>query len=74
MSKEQAAAATPQKAAPSELEVLDEDDEFEEFETEWAEKDEDEEDKQQWEDDWDDQEADDFSRQLRAELQRAAAK
>eukprot|EP00236_Picocystis_salinarum_P002557 CAMPEP_0183826504 /NCGR_PEP_ID=MMETSP0807_2-20130328/1737_1 /TAXON_ID=88271 /ORGANISM="Picocystis salinarum, Strain CCMP1897" /LENGTH=66 /DNA_ID=CAMNT_0026071627 /DNA_START=53 /DNA_END=253 /DNA_ORIENTATION=+ len=55
---------------PRAIDLLEEDDEFEEFETEdWDPKEEDLEDVQQWEDDWDDQGADeDFSKQLRAEL------
>ena len=49
------------------------DDEFEEFQNEWAPADEDEEDKQQWEEDWDDEDVDDdFSKQLRAELAKTA--
>eukprot|EP00894_Picocystis_sp_ML_P002251 jgi/Pico_ML_1/52768/g3429.t2 len=55
---------------PRAIDLLEEDDEFEEFETEdWDPKEEDLQDVQQWEDDWDDQGADDdFSKQLRAEL------
>jgi 26 proteasome complex subunit DSS1 len=40
---------------------------------EWQAKDEDSADKQLWEDEWDDDDiSDDFSKQLRAELERAA--
>jgi len=48
------------------------DDEFEEFgNEEWGAEEEDAEDVKQWEEDWDDTDAnDDFTRQLRAELQR----
>eukprot|EP00011_Vannellida_sp_DIVA3-517-6-12_P008950 CAMPEP_0114613166 /NCGR_PEP_ID=MMETSP0168-20121206/4992_1 /TAXON_ID=95228 ORGANISM="Vannella sp., Strain DIVA3 517/6/12" /NCGR_SAMPLE_ID=MMETSP0168 /ASSEMBLY_ACC=CAM_ASM_000044 /LENGTH=62 /DNA_ID=CAMNT_0001824163 /DNA_START=74 /DNA_END=262 /DNA_ORIENTATION=+ len=54
-------------------EILQEDDEFEEFEDEWAEAEVDEEDKVQWEDNWDDVDVDDdFSAALRKELQKTA--
>eukprot|EP00019_Armaparvus_languidus_P005796 CAMPEP_0168597510 /NCGR_PEP_ID=MMETSP0420-20121227/10726_1 /TAXON_ID=498008 /ORGANISM="Pessonella sp." /LENGTH=69 /DNA_ID=CAMNT_0008634413 /DNA_START=35 /DNA_END=241 /DNA_ORIENTATION=+ len=48
---------------------IEEDDEFEEFASEWNQKDEDVQDKkQQWKDDWDDEEEEDnFEKQLRAE-------
>ncbi|CAM9186844.1 unnamed protein product, partial [Discosporangium mesarthrocarpum] len=51
-------------------EVLEEDDEFEEFaEAHWDASAEDREDLQQWHDDWDDDDLDDdFCNQLRAEL------
>nr|QGW56755.1 26S proteasome complex subunit SEM1-like protein [Halisarca dujardinii] len=52
--------------------LLDEDDDFEEFMTEdWKSEDQDEDDKQVWEDNWDDDKVDDdFTSQLRAELQK----
>eukprot|EP00617_Octactis_speculum_P019081 CAMPEP_0185765168 /NCGR_PEP_ID=MMETSP1174-20130828/26720_1 /TAXON_ID=35687 /ORGANISM="Dictyocha speculum, Strain CCMP1381" /LENGTH=74 /DNA_ID=CAMNT_0028448113 /DNA_START=21 /DNA_END=245 /DNA_ORIENTATION=+ len=55
---------------PTVLEVLEEDDEFEEFaEKDWDETAEDNEDIRQWEEDWDDTEIDDdFCNHLRAEL------
>lgn len=51
---------------------LEEDDEFEEFRTQdWTKKDEDEKDLNVWEDNWDDDNVeDDFSVQLRAELEK----
>ncbi|XP_071960687.1 26S proteasome complex subunit SEM1-like [Antedon mediterranea] len=53
------------------LGLLEEDDEFEEFQAEeWNEDEEDSEDVNVWEDNWDDDVVeDDFSQQLRAELQ-----
>eukprot|EP00042_Codosiga_hollandica_P059677 m.920136 g.920136 ORF g.920136 m.920136 type:complete len:86 (-) comp61409_c0_seq1:108-365(-) len=68
------AAATEQKA-PTISQLLEEDDEFEEFPAEdWNEADEDKSDEAQWEADWDnDTVEDDFSKQLRAELERAGA-
>eukprot|EP00903_Cladosiphon_okamuranus_P011900 g11176.t1 len=53
-------------------EILEEDDEFEEFaEANWDESAEDQEDLQQWQDDWDDDDMDDdFCNQLRAELEK----
>lgn len=56
-------------------EVLEEDDEFEEFaEANWDETAEDQEDLQQWQDDWDDDDMDDdFCKQLRAELERTTS-
>jgi 26 proteasome complex subunit DSS1 len=61
-------AKEPQKES---LEVLEEDDEFEEFEDDWDPKDEDQTDEKQWEDDWDDEDVDDdFSKQLRSELEK----
>jgi len=45
---------------------------YKEFEDEWKEGEEDVDDKQPWEDDWDDDQVDDdFSKQLRAELEKA---
>ncbi|KAJ9593462.1 hypothetical protein L9F63_014991 [Diploptera punctata] len=53
------------------LGLLEEDDEFEEFPAE----DEDEEDISVWEDNWDDDNVeDDFSKQLRAELEKQGVK
>ncbi|XP_002156336.1 26S proteasome complex subunit SEM1 isoform X1 [Hydra vulgaris] len=54
------------------LGALEEDDDFEEFPTEdWTEKNENAEDLHVWEDDWDDDNIeDDFSQQLRAELEK----
>ncbi|KAJ2278327.1 hypothetical protein EV176_001832, partial [Coemansia sp. RSA 451] len=59
----------PTAAKPT-VAALEEDDEFEEFETEdWGEMDEDKEDANLWDDNWDDDNLeDDFSKQLRAEL------
>eukprot|EP00794_Sanderia_malayensis_P003615 gene3615-4126_t len=56
----------------TDLGLLEEDDDFEEFPAEeWKAEDEDEEDAQLWEDDWDDDNVDDdFSKQLRAELEK----
>lgn len=55
--------------------MLEEDDEFEEFETEtWEVAAEDAEDQQLWQDDWDEDETEnDFTQQLRAELAKPAA-
>eukprot|EP00238_Polyblepharides_amylifera_P011628 CAMPEP_0196582772 /NCGR_PEP_ID=MMETSP1081-20130531/40587_1 /TAXON_ID=36882 /ORGANISM="Pyramimonas amylifera, Strain CCMP720" /LENGTH=66 /DNA_ID=CAMNT_0041903447 /DNA_START=78 /DNA_END=278 /DNA_ORIENTATION=+ len=57
-----------------ELDALEEDDEFEEFTNEeWNKVEEDHEDEKLWEDEWDDDDlSDDFSKQLRAELERVA--
>ncbi|KAJ4850898.1 hypothetical protein Tsubulata_035643 [Turnera subulata] len=57
------------------MDLLDDDDEFEEFDInkEWVDKGEDKEVGKQWEDDWDDDDAtDDFSLQLRKELENAS--
>ena len=53
---------------------LEEDDEFEEFENdEWDAAEEEKADIEQWENDWDDDDlTDDFSKQLRAELEKFA--
>ncbi|XP_055931055.1 26S proteasome complex subunit SEM1-like [Argiope bruennichi] len=58
------------------LGLLEEDDEFEEFPTEdWTAKEEDEQDINVWEDNWDDDNVeDDFSNQLRAELEKCGHK
>nr|ACG45903.1 deleted in split hand/splt foot protein 1 [Zea mays] len=67
-------AATPAdaKTEAAKMDLLEDDDEFEEFEIdqEWDEKEEGNEAVQQWEDDWDDDDVnDDFSLQLRKELE-----
>lgn len=64
--------ASNQKPTKQEQSLFEEDDEFEEFPTEdWDETGEDQEDKQLWEDNWDDDNVEDeFSCQLRAELER----
>ncbi|KAH0436320.1 hypothetical protein IEQ34_026424 [Dendrobium chrysotoxum] len=54
------------------MDLFEDDDEFEEFELgeEWDDKEENKEAMQQWEDDWDDDDVnDDFSLQLRRELE-----
>ncbi|XP_006911988.1 26S proteasome complex subunit SEM1 [Pteropus alecto] len=63
--------AMSEKKQPVDLGLLEEDDEFEEFPAEdWAGLDEDE-DAHVWEDNWDDDNVeDDFSNQLRAELEK----
>jgi len=54
-----------------EFEALEEDDEFEEFEDGWVNEPEDKDDQRLWDDDWDDEDVeDDFSQQLRAEIQK----
>lgn len=60
----------PEKAVENHADVLEEDDEFEEFEQqEWTAAEQDVEDAQLWQDGWEDDEDDDnFTRQLRAEL------
>ncbi|KAJ2838109.1 hypothetical protein FBU31_000992 [Coemansia sp. 'formosensis'] len=67
---EQAAA---QQTLPT-MGALEEDDEFEEFEVEdWNEDAEDKEDVTLWDDNWDDDDLeDDFSKQLRAELEKVS--
>ncbi|EFJ25245.1 hypothetical protein SELMODRAFT_442197 [Selaginella moellendorffii] len=69
-----ATTATQDGAAATEevkLDLFEDDDEFEEFENgEWDDKEE-EDALQPWEDDWDDDDVnDDFSQQLRAELEK----
>ena len=56
------------------IEAIEEDDEFEEFDpAKWDAHDEDAEDAQQWQDNWDDDDIeDDFTKNLRAELQRSS--
>lgn len=65
-----ASSTTPMKK--TELGLLEEDDEFEEFPVEeWTAADEDQADIHVWEDNWDDDTVeDDFSNQLRAELEK----
>jgi len=57
-------------------EIVEEDDEFEEFEDEgWMDRKEEQEEKQYWADDWDNDDVDeDFANQLRAELKTNASK
>uniref|UniRef100_A0A7N0ZX12 26S proteasome complex subunit SEM1 n=1 Tax=Kalanchoe fedtschenkoi TaxID=63787 RepID=A0A7N0ZX12_KALFE len=71
--------ATEGKPAAEEvkMDLFEDDDEFEEFEIneEWEAKEEGNEITQQWEDDWDDDDVnDDFSLQLRRELEDSAKK
>ncbi|KAF9952191.1 hypothetical protein BGZ72_006457 [Mortierella alpina] len=63
----------PEAQVPQ-LGSLEEDDEFEEFAAQdWNEAEE-EKDAQQWDDNWDDDDVeDDFSHQLRAEIQKSSA-
>mmetsp|Transcript_3335 Transcript_3335/g.10241 ORF Transcript_3335/g.10241 Transcript_3335/m.10241 type:complete len:91 (+) Transcript_3335:239-511(+) len=62
------------KQKKKELVDLECDDEFEEFEEEeWTRENEEKEDVAQWEDDWDDTEADDFKTHLREELKKNVA-
>ncbi|XP_077862345.1 26S proteasome complex subunit SEM1-like [Saccoglossus kowalevskii] len=63
--------AEPAKKA-MDLGLLEEDDEFEEFPSEdWGGEDEDQDDVNVWEDNWDDDNVeDDFSKQLRTELEK----
>ncbi|XP_022894527.1 protein DSS1 HOMOLOG ON CHROMOSOME V-like isoform X1 [Olea europaea var. sylvestris] len=67
------AAEQPKEATEdAKIDLFEDDDEFEEFEIgqEWDEKEEGKEVTQQWEDDWDDDDVnDDFSLQLRRELE-----
>lgn len=67
---------TSKKDLKSDLGALEEDDDFEEFPAEdWAASDEVAEDMQVWEEDWDeDNVEDDFSQQLRAELEKQGHK
>ncbi|XP_062196291.1 protein DELETION OF SUV3 SUPPRESSOR 1(I)-like [Phragmites australis] len=71
------APAADAKAEAAKMDLLEDDDEFEEFEIdqEWDEKEHGNETVQQWEDDWDDDDVnDDFSLQLRKELEGNAQK
>jgi len=63
------------KVTSDDIDILAEDDEFEEFQQEtWDEKEEAQEDEQLWEDNWDDDDVDDtFSAQLRQELEKNEA-
>ncbi|NP_001147196.1 hypothetical protein Zm00014a_032516 [Zea mays] len=66
-----AAAPADAKAEAAKMDLLEDDDEFEEFEIdqEWDDQEEGNEAVQQWEDDWDDDDVnDDFSLQLKEEL------
>ncbi|KAI4326699.1 hypothetical protein MLD38_031986 [Melastoma candidum] len=66
------ATETKPQAEESKMDLFEDDDEFEEFQIneEWEEKEEAHEVTQQWEDDWDDDDVnDDFSLQLRRELE-----
>ncbi|CAO3646998.1 unnamed protein product [Cunninghamella blakesleeana] len=71
----QTQAQDPTKKTSTPLGALEEDDEFEEFAAEdWANGDEDKDDTHYWEDNWDDDDIeDDFSQQLKAELEKASA-
>ncbi|CAL4963890.1 unnamed protein product [Urochloa decumbens] len=67
----------PELTEEAKMDLLEDDDEFEEFEVdqEWDDKEEGNEALQQWEDDWDDDDInDDFSLQLRKELESNACK
>ncbi|KAG2588398.1 protein DELETION OF SUV3 SUPPRESSOR 1(I)-like [Panicum virgatum] len=69
--------AKPEVTEEAKMDLLEDDDEFEEFEIdqEWEDKEEGNEALQQWEDDWDDDDVnDDFSLQLRKELESNAPK
>ncbi|XP_065919389.1 26S proteasome complex subunit SEM1-like [Dysidea avara] len=68
--------AVTNKVTKNEQALLEDDDDFEEFPTEdWTTADEDAEDTQMWEDNWDDDNVeDDFSMQLRAELEKLGHK
>ncbi|OEL27065.1 hypothetical protein BAE44_0011916 [Dichanthelium oligosanthes] len=69
--------AKPEVTEEAKMDLLEDDDEFEEFEIdqEWDDKEEGKEALQQWEDDWDDDDVnDDFSLQLREELESNASK
>ncbi|KAL6494381.1 Protein DELETION OF SUV3 SUPPRESSOR 1(I) [Orobanche gracilis] len=73
MATEQAKPATEEVK----MDLFEDDDEFEEFEIDqdWGDKEEGKEVAQQWEDDWDDDDVtDDFSLQLRRELDSNAEK
>jgi len=72
--KETVKDATAKPPSKEELDAIEEDDEFEEFEATGGALDgEDLEDQHQWEDDWDTEDVDDqFSKQLRAELEKVS--
>ncbi|KAI8877870.1 hypothetical protein K501DRAFT_288165 [Backusella circina FSU 941] len=63
----------PLKKNLAQLGALEDDDEFEEFAAEdWGENEEDQDDAHFWEDNWDDDDIeDDFSKQLRSELEKS---
>ncbi|BBN03688.1 26 proteasome complex subunit DSS1 [Marchantia polymorpha subsp. ruderalis] len=67
--------APKQASEEVKLDLFEDDDEFEEFETEeWDDEEGEKVALQQWEDDWDDDDVnDDFSAQLRTELESASA-
>ncbi|XP_003567615.1 protein DELETION OF SUV3 SUPPRESSOR 1(I) [Brachypodium distachyon] len=72
-------AGTPKNdaAEAAKMDLLEDDDEFEEFEVdqEWDDKEDGDEAVQQWENDWDDDDVnDDFSLQLRKELESYSSK
>lgn len=75
MSKKSTSAGSD-KPSKKEQGLFEEDDEFEEFPTEnWDERGEDSSDKQLWEDNWDDDNVEDeFSCQLRTELEKLGEK
>ncbi|XP_039139606.1 protein DELETION OF SUV3 SUPPRESSOR 1(I)-like [Dioscorea cayenensis subsp. rotundata] len=67
----------PAAVEEAKMDLFEDDDEFEEFDfdEEWDDKEEGKEGLQQWEDDWDDDDVnDDFSLQLRRELESYAEK
>ncbi|KAH7662147.1 26 proteasome complex subunit DSS1 protein [Dioscorea alata] len=67
----------PEVVEEAKMDLFEDDDEFEEFDfdEEWDDKEEGKEGLQQWEDDWDDDDVnDDFSLQLRRELESYAEK
>jgi len=72
MAKNSDSSTGDKQAAKPDLGLLEEDDEFEEFPAEdWAGADEDQADVNVWEDNWDDDNIeDDFSQQLKAELEK----
>jgi 26 proteasome complex subunit DSS1 len=73
--KSQSSADASKKTEPKTLmEAMEEDDQFEEFESEHWGKNEIEEETQQWMDNWDDDMDDDFTKNLREELNRASEK
>jgi 26 proteasome complex subunit DSS1 len=68
--------ADKKKEAPKVTEIVEEDDEFEEFEDEgWMDRKEEQEEKHYWADDWDNDDVnEEFAAQLRQELAAATAK
>lgn len=76
MADSKTATETKQKTSKPDLGLLEEDDEFEEFPAEdWTGVDEDPADVNVWEDNWDDDNVeDDFSVQLKAELEKKQGK